>query len=258
MALDARTKLWAVAAVAALAAILGLLRPWQRTSDGSAAAARTAPSGAAAAAPPSSRNEVRLSAEARKQNPLTLARATRQPLAHDLMLVGSVAFDADHYAIVGPLIAGRIVALHAGSGDQVRRGQILAELESPDVGAAQAAFLEARAKLAAAQSNAQRERELAAQHVSSDREREVAEAQAASEQAALDALADDLAPGELLERVRKAFIADDAPAAVPDLPPAQAAWWTDGGPRVAARLETGHTLPEGRDFTALIDDDWGR
>ena len=41
--------------------------------------------------------------------------------------------------------------------------------------------------LAAAESNARRERELAAQHVSSDRERELAEAQAASEQAALDA-----------------------------------------------------------------------
>src|SRR3954469_15235490 len=98
MALDARTKLWALAAVAALAAALGLLRPWQRAGDGQAAAAAPTPTAA-------SRNEVRLSAEGRKQTPRPVARAPRQPLARDLMLVGSVAFDADHYAIVGPLIA---------------------------------------------------------------------------------------------------------------------------------------------------------
>ncbi|MDB4964696.1 MAG: cobalt/zinc/cadmium efflux transporter rane fusion protein CzcB family [Myxococcales bacterium] len=182
MALDSRMKIWTVALAAALAAILGVLRPWKVSGDGHAAAAAPAPTSTA-----SGRGEVRLSPEALKKNPITLATARRQPLARDLMLVGSMAFDADHYAIVGPLIAGRIVALRAGSGDTVKRGQVLAELESPDVGAAQAAYLEARAKLGAAQSNARREKDLATQHVSSDREREVAEAQAASEEAALAA-----------------------------------------------------------------------
>ena len=80
---------------------------------------------------------------------------------------------------------------------------------------------------------------------------------AASEQAARDALEHDLAPTELLRRVVEGFITDNAPASAPPLVPAQATWWTAGGPRVAARLATGRALPEGRGFAALIDDAWG-
>jgi type VI secretion system protein ImpM len=39
--------------------------------------------------------------------------------------------------------------------------------------------------------------------------------------------------------------------------PGRVAWWTEGGPRVVARFETGITLPEGSEFATLIDDDWG-
>jgi membrane fusion protein, heavy metal efflux system len=173
-------RFWAAAIAVALTATIGALRLSRRSVDAEAA---TAPAAEAAPAP----GTIAVSAEALLKNPLSFVAVTRTPLARDLSLVGSVTYDADHYAIVGPLISGRIVALHAGSGDRVRRGQVLAELESPEVGAAQAAYLEARARLAAAQSNARRERELAAQHVSSDRERELAEAQAASEEAALAA-----------------------------------------------------------------------
>ncbi|CAN5536475.1 hypothetical protein BH10PSE6_BH10PSE6_26100 [soil metagenome] len=80
---------------------------------------------------------------------------------------------------------------------------------------------------------------------------------AAAEQAARDALEYDLAPAELLQRVREGFIADDAPASAPDFVPGQATRWTEGGPRVAPRLETGEARPDGRCFAALIDDGWG-
>ncbi|MGZ5904564.1 MAG: type VI secretion system-associated protein TagF [Reyranella sp.] len=80
---------------------------------------------------------------------------------------------------------------------------------------------------------------------------------AAAEQAGCDALEHDLAPGDLLQRIQDAFVAADAPVPAPDLAPGQAAWWTEGGPRVAARLETATALPEGSRFAALIDDDWG-
>ena len=80
---------------------------------------------------------------------------------------------------------------------------------------------------------------------------------AAAEQAGLDALEHDLPPTELLQRIQDAFIAADAPAPAPDLVAGRAAWWTEGGPRVVARLETGTALPEGSRFAALIDDDWG-
>ena len=173
-----KTLMMAVGAGVGLLALGGATRPWKHSVEASVVPPATAVGGERA---------VSLPAAAAESNPLVVTPVRRQPMTRDLSLVGSVAYDADHYAIVGPLIAGRIVSLRAGTGDRVRRGQLLAELESPEVGAAQAAFLEARARLAAAQSNMRRERELAKERVSSDRERELAEAQSASEQAALDA-----------------------------------------------------------------------
>ena len=80
---------------------------------------------------------------------------------------------------------------------------------------------------------------------------------AAAEQAGRDALEHDLSPAELLQRIQDAFIASDAPGTSVDVAPARAAWWTEGGPRVAPRLESGSALPEGSRFAVLIDDDWG-
>jgi cobalt-zinc-cadmium efflux system membrane fusion protein len=80
-----------------------------------------------------------------------------------------------------------VARLRAGVGDLVRVGQALAEIESAEIGQAQAAYLSARARAQAAQANLSRERELAAQRISSAREREVAEAQAASDVAELRA-----------------------------------------------------------------------
>ncbi len=62
------------------------------------------------------------------KNPIAVARVTRTALAADLPLVGSVAYDQSRYAVVGPLGAGRVVALHAGLGDVVKKGQLLAEI----------------------------------------------------------------------------------------------------------------------------------
>lgn len=79
-----------------------------------------------------------------------------------------------------------------------------------------------------------------------------------AEEAGRDALADDLSPAELLQRIQEAFdilvpVAD--PAFV--VAPGQVTLWTEGGPRVAERLATGAALPEGRDFAVLIDERWG-
>lgn len=79
---------------------------------------------------------------------------------------------------------------------------------------------------------------------------------AAVEEAGRDALEYDLTPADLLERIQAAFVAAEGPALELDFVPGRVAWWTEGGPRVVARFETGMALPEGADFAALIDDDW--
>lgn len=130
---------------------------------------------------------LRLPQHASPKNPIETAVATKLRLARDVEVVGSVSYDADHFAEVGPLIAGRIVSLEVGTGDSVKSGQVLASLESAEVGQAQAAYLTARAGAMAAQANLRRERELAERRVSSEREKELAEAHAAIEDANLAA-----------------------------------------------------------------------
>lgn len=79
-----------------------------------------------------------------------------------------------------------------------------------------------------------------------------------AEEAGRDALADDLSPAELLQRIQEAFdilVPLDDPALA--LVPGQVGLWTEGGPRVAERVVTRAALPEGRDFAVLIDERWG-
>jgi cobalt-zinc-cadmium efflux system membrane fusion protein len=135
---------------------------------------------------------VRLRPDAAARNPVTTTKVARVKMAGDLELVGSVAYDQDHFAVVGPLIDGRVSKLRAAVGDKVAAGQVLAEIESAEVGQAQAAFLSAAARAQAADANAVRERELAAQRVSSTREREAAEAVAVSEAAEVRAAVERL------------------------------------------------------------------
>ena len=80
---------------------------------------------------------------------------------------------------------------------------------------------------------------------------------AAAEEAGRDALEHDLTPADLLGRIQAAFTATSGPTTDPAFVPGRTAWWTEGGPRVAARFQTGTALPEGSEFAALIDDDWG-
>ncbi|HEY4188011.1 MAG TPA: efflux RND transporter periplasmic adaptor subunit [Polyangia bacterium] len=130
---------------------------------------------------------VALRAGATGKNAIEVVPVTRTRLAGDIHMIGSVSFSADHVAIVGPLVSGRVTRLNAGIGTHVERGQVIAEIESVDVGEARAALLSATARLSAAQANLHRERELADKQISSAREREVAEAQWAGEGAAMRA-----------------------------------------------------------------------
>jgi cobalt-zinc-cadmium efflux system membrane fusion protein len=108
-------------------------------------------------------------------------------LGGNVQVVGTVAFHEDHFAVVGPLVAGRISRLSAGVGDEVKRGQVLAEIESVDVGQARAELVAAKARYVAAEANLKRETDLAEKRISSSREREVAQAQWATEQAGVRA-----------------------------------------------------------------------
>ncbi len=126
------------------------------------------------------------------KNPVRTARAEMVRLARDIQVIGTVAPDQDHFAIVGPLVGGRVAQLLAGVGDHLRRGQVIAEIESAEVGEARAALIAAKARALAAESNLRRETDLAERRISSSRDRELAQAQWVIDKAGVRAAAERL------------------------------------------------------------------
>ncbi|HXU61807.1 MAG TPA: efflux RND transporter periplasmic adaptor subunit [Polyangia bacterium] len=168
-------RTWIVAGAALLAVGAGV--GWSRWGG------RHGDAGTAVAAISDQRAPLALSAGSKAKNPIEVAPVSRTRMAGDLQLVGTVVFHEDHLAQVGPLVAGRVSRLVAGVGDHVKRGELIAEIESADVGQARAELVSSRARLAAAEANLRRESDLADRHISSERERELAQAQAATERA---------------------------------------------------------------------------
>lgn len=115
------------------------------------------------------------------------APAAVRPIERELSVVGTVSFDEDRVAIVGPRLAGRVVRLTVRPGDPVKQGDVLAEIESVELARAGADYLGAMARARAAEANARRERELAKRNVSAARDREAAEAEAEALGAQADA-----------------------------------------------------------------------
>ncbi|HET6346904.1 MAG TPA: efflux RND transporter periplasmic adaptor subunit [Myxococcota bacterium] len=116
---------------------------------------------------------------------IEVGRASRHAIAGALELLGSVTYDAEFYAVVGPQATGRIVALRAQEGSEVKAGAVLAVMESPQAGEARGEYVAARARAAAAEANRRREEDLAQKRISSGRELELARAQAQQEEAAV-------------------------------------------------------------------------
>ncbi len=97
--------------------------------------------------------------------------------AHALEVTGRITYDQNRVSHIGPKTEGRVIELEAEEGSRVQAGQVLAHLESPEVGSIRAEMDEAEALLAIAGENFQREQRLEAQGISSRRELLDAEAE---------------------------------------------------------------------------------
>ena len=101
-----------------------------------------------------------------------------------LPATGTITYDQNRVSHIGPRTEGRILSLRADLGDRVRSGQVIAILESPEVGATRADLHEAESILEIARENYEREKRLEEQGISSrrellDAERELRQAEAA-------------------------------------------------------------------------------
>jgi len=73
----------------------------------------------------------------------TLVQASTQPIRSTLQVTGSVNPDVSRELPVLSLANGRVVALHVQLGDTVRKGQLVMDVQSPDVATAFNGYLKA-------------------------------------------------------------------------------------------------------------------
>jgi len=100
---------------------------------------------------------------------------------------GQVAAAADREARVGVRVPGRITALKASVGDRVKKGQMLAVVESPELGRAKSDYVSAAAAARLARENANREKQLFEKKISAEVEWRKAESEAVRTAAELQA-----------------------------------------------------------------------
>ncbi|HEX7500417.1 MAG TPA: efflux RND transporter periplasmic adaptor subunit [Polyangia bacterium] len=138
--------------------------------------ARTAPSSPAAAVTMEG-SRIRFSEEFAARHHVASVQAAEAELSPTIQVMGTVRYDVRKFAAVGARSAGRVRRVLKIMGDEVKPGDILADLESVDLGKAQATAEALRAKEIAAESNLRREQQLAEAKVTALREAESAKAE---------------------------------------------------------------------------------
>lgn len=121
-------------------------------------------------------NFIRFSDAFAKRIGVTVIKVRPKALVPVVNVTGTVAFDTRKFAAVGARIPGRVRQIYKIVGDAVAPGEPLAEIESAELGRAEAMLIGARAKEKAAAAEMKRERELAELHVSAAKEAEAAKA----------------------------------------------------------------------------------
>lgn len=124
------------------------------------------------------RNAIRLTAEQIKAANIRLGVVEVRTETAVLEATGQVAAADDRQARVGVRVAGRISALKAGVGSVVKKDQILAIVESPELGRAKSDYVSAAAAARLARENANREKQLFDKNISAEVEWRKAEAEA--------------------------------------------------------------------------------
>ena len=132
-------------------------------------------------------NEVKVDEGMLRDLRITTAAVESRTGAEDVTLLGELAVDERNYAEVGVPVPARAMRLMAAAGDQVRAGQTLVELQSPELGRLRADYVSAQARVSLAEVALKRKRDLAAEKIVPQREVQEAETDATQAQASLRA-----------------------------------------------------------------------
>ncbi|MFW9611627.1 MAG: efflux RND transporter periplasmic adaptor subunit [Fluviibacter sp.] len=115
-----------------------------------------------------------------------------RPFSETLRVTGKVAFDEQRVARIGASVTGRVIDVIAIPGQEVEPGDVLARINSTELGQAQLAFLKARAADELAQRAAERARILYKEDVIAKADLQRRESEASTAAAERRAMADQL------------------------------------------------------------------
>jgi len=91
--------------------------------------------------------ELHLSPKKQKDWGIEVGTATKQNVASKITLPGVLTINQNKTAHISSFVKGKVVSLSTDLGDRVNKGKVLVTINSPEFVEAQAAFLQARAKL---------------------------------------------------------------------------------------------------------------
>jgi cobalt-zinc-cadmium efflux system membrane fusion protein len=117
---------------------------------------------------------IRFSERFAKHIGLKTAPVSNASVVPSLSVVGTVTFDPQHVAHIGTRLRGIVREVRHFEGDVVKKNEILATVDSPELGEAQAAVTSLKAELEAAQQNVKREGSLVALKLTTLKESEQA------------------------------------------------------------------------------------
>lgn len=156
-------------------------------SDTASDAPATTPNTAASESAEPEHNKFNVNPELLTQGRIAVVEVTPYAYAGATLVPGEVTPAPDGEAWVGSLVGGRISSLEAVEGDSVKRGQVLAWIDSPEVGRLQADLVRAQIRLAAAKTRLDRQLELQTREATSQSAIDLARADVLSAQADHDA-----------------------------------------------------------------------
>jgi cobalt-zinc-cadmium efflux system membrane fusion protein len=112
--------------------------------------------GAEAAKEEEEPKSVTMTPEKQKQNGIVVSAAKKERLAGAISATGKVEVNGDRIAHVSPRISGKIASVGASLGDSVTSGQVLAMLDSVELGEALNRYRQSKTKLSLAKNNLER------------------------------------------------------------------------------------------------------
>ncbi len=140
----------------------------------------------------SEEGHVKLSEEALKTLNLQTEVVEQRPISSEIKTTAIIEPNRNRIAHVSPRISGRVVDVKAVLGDSVKKGMILAELDSIELGQTKAEYLESKANLEVARANYSRESRLFKKQITSEKDYLYAKAEFIRSESALNTAVETL------------------------------------------------------------------